>query len=96
MPELLASWGTSGKLPPSTGSTRVQRDHGRINVVFADAGISQSAPIGAIEEEHFDCAFGKNVKGLVFTLEEALMVAGGTIILTGSGAGSNGFPNLSI
>ncbi|MFB5678464.1 SDR family NAD(P)-dependent oxidoreductase [Paenibacillus terreus] len=76
----------------------IQRDHGKIDVVFANAGISESAPLGGIEEEHFDRVFTTNVKGMVFTVQKALplMKAGGTVILTGSGAGSKGLPNLSI
>lgn len=77
---------------------RIQRDHGKVDVVFANAGISESAPLGEIEEEHFDRVFTTNVKGLVFTVQKALplMKAGGAVILSGSGAGSKGFPNLSI
>ncbi|MDO3412402.1 glucose 1-dehydrogenase [Saccharibacillus sp. CPCC 101409] len=77
---------------------RIQRDHGKVDVVFANAGISESAPIGEIEEDHFDRVFATNVKGLVFTVQKALplMKEGGTIILTGSGSGSKGLPELSI
>lgn len=77
---------------------RIERDHGRVDVVFANAGISESAPIGALEEEHFDRVFDTNVKGLVFTVQKALplMRAGGSIILPGSGAGSKGLPSLSV
>lgn len=77
---------------------RIERDHGRVDVVFANAGISESAPIGALEEEHFDRVFDTNVKGLVFTVQKALplMEAGGSIILAGSGAGSKGLPALSV
>ncbi|CAO3434455.1 SDR family NAD(P)-dependent oxidoreductase [Azospirillum endophyticum] len=76
----------------------IKREHGRVDVVFANAGVSESAPIGAIEEDHFDRVFGINVKGMVFTVQKALplMSAGGAVVLTGSGAGSKGFPNLSI
>lgn len=77
---------------------RINRDHGRVDVVFANAGISESAPIGGIEEDHFDRVFGINVKGTVFTVQKALplMSAGGAIVLAGSGAGSKGFANLSV
>lgn len=76
----------------------IQRDHGRVDVVFANAGISESAPIGGIEEAHFDRVFGINVKGTVFTVQKALplMSTGGAVVLTGSGAGSKGFANLSV
>lgn len=77
---------------------QVKRDHDRVDVVFANAGVSQSATIGAIEEEHVDRVFGINVKGMIFTVQKALplMSAGGAVVLTGSGAGSKGFANLSI
>lgn len=76
----------------------VKRDHGRVDVVFANAGVSESAPIGAIEEDHFDRVFGINVKGTVFTVQKALplMSAGGAVVLAGSGAGSKGFASLSV
>ena len=77
---------------------QISRDHGRVDVVFANAGVSESAPVGSIEEDHFDRVFAINVKGTVFTVQKALplMSAGGTVVLTGSGAGSKGFANLSI
>jgi NAD(P)-dependent dehydrogenase (short-subunit alcohol dehydrogenase family) len=77
---------------------QIERDHGRVDVVFANAGVSESAPIGAIEEGHYDRVFDINVKGTVFTVQKALplMSEGGAIVLAGSGAGSKGFPALSI
>lgn len=77
---------------------RIRQDHGRVDVVFANAGVSESAPIGEIEEDHFDRLFDINVKGTVFTVQEAmpLMSAGGAVVVIGSGAGSKGFANLSI
>lgn len=77
---------------------QIQREHGRLDVVFANAGISESAPLGGIDEEHFDRVFGINVKGMVFTVQKALplMSAGGSIVLVGSVAGSKGIANLSI
>lgn len=77
---------------------RVKEDQGRVDVVIANAGISESAAIGAIEEGHYDRVFDVNVKGTVFTVQKALplMSAGSTVVLTGSGAGSKGFANLSI
>lgn len=77
---------------------RIERDHGRVDVVFANAGISESAPLGAIDEAHFDRVFGANVKGLVFSVQKALplMTAGGAVILAGSAAGHKGFAGLSI
>ncbi len=77
---------------------RIEGDHGRVDIVYANAGVSESAPIGGIEDEHFDRVFAINVKGTVYTVQKALplMSAGGSIVLAGSGAGSKGFPSLSV
>src|SRR6202789_1309001 len=63
---------------------------GRIDVVFANAGVAEFAPLGTITEEHFDKLFDINVKGTLFTVQKALplMKDGGSIIITGSIAGS--------
>jgi NAD(P)-dependent dehydrogenase (short-subunit alcohol dehydrogenase family) len=67
---------------------------GRIDIVFANAGVSEFAPLGAITEEHFDKLFNINVKGTLFTVQMALPLLndGGSIILTGSVAGVKGTP----
>jgi NAD(P)-dependent dehydrogenase (short-subunit alcohol dehydrogenase family) len=77
---------------------RIANDHGRLDVVFANAGLSESIPLGQIDEAHIDRLFDTNFKGLIFTVQKALplMEAGGTVILAGSGAASKGFPALSI
>jgi NAD(P)-dependent dehydrogenase (short-subunit alcohol dehydrogenase family) len=77
---------------------RIARDHGRVDVVFANAGVSESAALGDIDAAHIDRVFGINVKGMVFTVQQALplMTSGATVILAGSAAGSMGFAALSI
>lgn len=77
---------------------QIEQDQEHVDVVFANAGVSESAPIGAIEVDHYNRVFDINVKGTVFTVQKALplMSEGGAIVLTGSGAGSKGFPALSI
>jgi NAD(P)-dependent dehydrogenase (short-subunit alcohol dehydrogenase family) len=77
---------------------QIKRDQGRVDVVFANAGISEQAALGDIDEAHFDRLFDINVKGTVFTVQKALplMSTGGAVVLTGSGAGVKGFPSLSI
>ena len=77
---------------------RIERDHGRIDVVFANAGMHEAIPLEAIDEAHFDAMFGLNVKGLVFTVQKALplMTEGGVIVLNGSIAGSKAYPNQSL
>ena len=77
---------------------RIQRDHGRIDVLFANAGISETASLSNIDEAHIDRLLGVNVKGTVFTVQKALtlMSAGSSVILAGSVAGSKGISELSI
>jgi len=78
--------------------SKVRSDHGRIDVLFANAGLGALEPLGKITEASFDRVFGVNVKGTVFTVQAglALMREGGSIILTGSTTGSMGTPAFSI
>jgi NAD(P)-dependent dehydrogenase (short-subunit alcohol dehydrogenase family) len=50
----------------------VKQQKGRIEVLFANAGIMESAPLGSITESHFDKSLNINVKGLLFTVQKAL------------------------
>src|ERR1700692_3616774 len=70
----------------------VAKVKGRIDVVFANAGVAEFAPLGGITEEHFDKLFDINVKGTLFTVQKALPLLndGGSIILTGSVASVKG------
>jgi NAD(P)-dependent dehydrogenase (short-subunit alcohol dehydrogenase family) len=76
----------------------VKEQKGRIDILFANAGIIELAPIELITESHFDKILNVNVKGLLFTVQKALMLFqdGGSIILTGSNAGSKGFEGSSV
>ena len=76
----------------------IERDRGRLDVVFANAGGGSFSPLGAISEAHFDQTFAVNVKGLLFTVQKALPLLsdGSSIILTGSATGSSGTPALSV
>lgn len=77
---------------------QIRSEHGRVDVVYANAGVSESAALADIGDEHFHRLFDINVKGTVYTVQKALplMGPGSSIVLTGSGAGSKGFPNLSV
>src|ERR1700761_7528328 len=71
---------------------------GRIDVVFANAGVAEFAPLERITEEHFDKLFDINVKGTLFTVQKALplMNDGGSIILNGSVASLKGTPAFGV
>jgi NAD(P)-dependent dehydrogenase (short-subunit alcohol dehydrogenase family) len=74
------------------------KEKGTLDIVFANAGIAEFAPLGKITEEHFDKLFDINVKGTLFTVQKALPLLkdGGSIILTGSVAGIKGTPAFGV
>jgi NAD(P)-dependent dehydrogenase (short-subunit alcohol dehydrogenase family) len=72
----------------------LQAAHDRLDILFANAGGGEFSPLGAITEAQFDKYFGINVKGTLFTVQNALplMRPGSAIVITGSIAGSKGMP----
>src|SRR5438034_3992813 len=46
---------------------RIKQEKGKLDIVFANAGVAKFAPLGKITEEHYDALFNSNVKGLLFT-----------------------------
>jgi NAD(P)-dependent dehydrogenase (short-subunit alcohol dehydrogenase family) len=76
----------------------VRKVKGRIDIVFANAGVAEFAPLGSITEAHFDKLFNINVRGTLFTVQKALPLLndGGSIILTGSVAGVKGTPAFGV
>ena len=77
---------------------RIGRDKGRLDVVFANAGVVRYGAFGSITEELFDAIFDVNVKGLLFTVQKALPLLsdGASIILNASIVGSKGLPSNSV
>jgi NAD(P)-dependent dehydrogenase (short-subunit alcohol dehydrogenase family) len=76
----------------------VQQQHAQIDVLFANAGGGEFAPLGSITEEHYQRTFDTNVKGVLFTVQKALPLLkdGGAIVLTASTAGVSGTPAFSV
>ena len=48
----------------------VGEQKGHIDILFANAGVGEFAPLGTITEAHFDKIFSVNVKGLLFTVQK--------------------------
>jgi NAD(P)-dependent dehydrogenase (short-subunit alcohol dehydrogenase family) len=76
----------------------VKREKGKIDVLYASAGVGDAAPLGQITEHHFDSTFGLNARGTLFTVQKALPLLkdGGSIFMTGSVASLKGFPGYSV
>jgi NAD(P)-dependent dehydrogenase (short-subunit alcohol dehydrogenase family) len=77
---------------------QIKEKFGRIDIVFANAGIAKFQPFGEIEESFFDQQFDINVKGLYFTIQAALPLIpqGGSVLLTASVVSKKGFPGSSV
>lgn len=76
----------------------IKEDKGRLDILFANAGLGEFAPLGTITEAHFDKTFGVNVRGTLFTVQKALplMGEGSAIVLNASIAAIKGTPAFSV
>jgi NAD(P)-dependent dehydrogenase (short-subunit alcohol dehydrogenase family) len=77
---------------------QIKREKGKLDIVFANAGVARYAALGAISEEFFDSIFDTNVKGVLFTVQKALPLLpdGASIILNASIVGSKGLATNSV
>src|SRR5258706_3883267 len=77
---------------------QIKREKGKLDIVFANAGITTITPFGQITEEQYEALFNSNVKGLLFTVQKALplMPDGASIILNASVVASKGLANWSV
>src|SRR3954452_17271272 len=77
---------------------QIQREKGKLDIVFANAGVAKFAPLGEITEELYDSTFNVNVRGLLFTVQKALPLLpdGASIILNASIVASKGLPANSV
>ena len=77
---------------------QIKREKGKLDIVFANAGVAKFASLGTITEELYDWTFDINVKGLLFTVQKALPLLpdGASIILNSSVVGSKGLPINSV
>ena len=77
---------------------QIKKEKGKLDIVFANAGIAKYAPLGEIDEAFYDSIFGGNVKGMLFTVQKALPLLpdGASVILNASIVGSKGLPANSV
>jgi NAD(P)-dependent dehydrogenase (short-subunit alcohol dehydrogenase family) len=77
---------------------QIRQKFGRIDVVFANAGMGLAAPLEAVTEDQIDAQFGVNFKGVFFTIQKAapLLAKGGSVVVTTSFLNEVGTPGLSI
>lgn len=78
--------------------SKVEAEFGKVDILFANAGIAWFAPIGQTDEAFFDTHFNTNVKGLFFTIQKFLPIFNnsGAIVLNASAVIHKGFENSSV
>ena len=76
----------------------IGKAHGRLDVLFANAGGGAFVPLDQVTEAHFDKYFGINVKGTLFTVQKALplMPPGSAIVLNASMVSVQGVPGFTV
>lgn len=76
----------------------VEKHHGRVDIVFANAGTAKPGPFGQVSEDDFDFGVDTNLKGTFFTVQKLvpLMTAGGAVVLNTSIQGSKGWPGFTV
>lgn len=76
----------------------VKERFGRIDILFANAGVARVTPFEAVDEAFFDELFDVNVKGLLFSVQKALplFAGGGAIVLNSSVANTSGTPGFGV
>ena len=79
-------------------ATTIKTQKGRLDMLFANAGIAEFAPVEAVTEAQYDRQFDINVKGTFFTVQKALplLADGAAIVLMASIVGSKGFEANSV
>jgi len=77
---------------------QIKHEKGKLDIVFANAGMAKYAAFGKITEELYDLTFDINVKGLLFTVQKALPLLpdGASIILNASIVASKGLSSNSV
>ena len=77
---------------------QIKREKSKLDILFANAGIAQYAPLGEITEQLFDSIFDTNVKGVLFTVRKALPLLpdGASVILNASIVASKGLSSNSV
>jgi NAD(P)-dependent dehydrogenase (short-subunit alcohol dehydrogenase family) len=77
---------------------QIKREKGKLDIVFANAGLAKYASLGTITEALYNSIFSINVMGLLFTVQKALplMPDGASIILNASIVASKGLSSNSV
>lgn len=76
----------------------IKKQQGRVDVIFANAGVGKYVSLKNITEEDIDWTFNVNVKGTIFTVQTMLPILsdGASIILNTSITSNLGLPDFSL
>src|ERR1700736_3830890 len=78
--------------------SQVKHEKGKIDVLFANAGIGDTARLGELTDKHIDDLLSINIKGVILTVQKALplLAPGASVILNASIAATKGFAEWSV
>lgn len=79
-------------------AARVREEFGKLDILFANAGIGYFSPLEQVDEQFYDNQFDINVKGVFFTVQKltGLLNAGASVILNASAVNAKGVATGSI
>ncbi len=82
----------------AAAAARLKKDFGKLDVVFANAGIAQPMPFSDVDEHNVDSQIDVNFKGVIYTVQSmlALMNNPSSIVLTSTTLIEKGVAGLSV
>ncbi|MCC3332786.1 glucose 1-dehydrogenase [Nocardia abscessus] len=96
---VVAIQGDAGRVADLDALAAAIRDrHGRLDVVFANAGVASFRPHAEITEDEFDRVVDANFKGVFFTIQKALPLLSehASIVINASWTLHRGLPGASL
>ena len=79
-------------------ATRLKKEFGGLDIVFANAGIAKPMPFAEVDEENINSQIGVNLKGVIYTVQKMLPILRNpaSIILTSTTLTQQGFAGMSV
>jgi NAD(P)-dependent dehydrogenase (short-subunit alcohol dehydrogenase family) len=88
----------SSRTDMAAAAARLKQEFGKLDVVFANAGIAQPMPFSDVDEDNIDSQVGVNFKGVIYTVQSmlALMNNPSSIVLTSTTMIEKGVAGMSV
>ncbi len=79
-------------------AARLQQAFGKLDVVFANAGVAQPMPFADVDDDHIDSQLDVNFKGVIYTVHSMLPLLNNpsSIVLTATAMTEKGVAGMSV